>query len=57
LRSQLEKYIAGELGGDALCRVKNQSELRRVKKEISDLTQRLKGLKKHKNELEASLCK
>jgi hypothetical protein len=55
LRSQLEKYIAEELGEDALRRVKNQTELRRVKKEISDLTKRLKGLQERKKELEASL--
>jgi ubiquinone biosynthesis protein UbiJ len=57
LRSQLEHYIAEELGEDALRRVKNQTELRRVKKEISDLTKRLKGLQERKNELEASLGK
>jgi flagellar motility protein MotE (MotC chaperone) len=57
LRSQLEKYIAEELGEDALRRVKNQTELRRVKKEISDLTKRLKGLQERKKELEASLGK
>jgi len=34
LRSQLEKYIAEELGEDYLLRLKNQTELRRVKKEI-----------------------
>jgi hypothetical protein len=55
LRSQLEKYIAEELGEDYLLRVKNQSELRRVKKEISDLKKRLEGLQERKNELESSL--
>ncbi len=44
LRSQLEKYIAEELGEDCLLRLKNQTELRRVKKEISDLKKRLEGL-------------
>jgi hypothetical protein len=57
LRSQLEKYIAEELGEDYLLRVKNQTELRRVKKEISDLKKRLEGLQERKNELEASLGK
>jgi len=57
LRSQLEKYIADELGEDSLRRVKNQTELRRVKKEISDLKKRLEGLQERKNELEASLGK
>ncbi len=55
LRSQLEKYIAEELGEDYLLKVKNQTELRRVKKEISDLKKRLEGLQERKNELESSL--
>lgn len=55
LRSQLEKYIAEEFGKAYLLRVKNQTELRRVKKEISDLKKKLEGLKERKNELEASL--
>jgi hypothetical protein len=57
LRRQLEKYIAEECGKDSLLRGKNQTELRRVKKEISDLTKRLKGLQARKNELDASLGK
>jgi hypothetical protein len=57
LRSQLEKYIAEERGEDYLLRLKNQTELRRVKKEISDLKKRLEGLQQRKNELEASLGK
>jgi len=55
LRSQLEQYIAEELGEDSLRRVKNHTELRRVKKEIADLKKRLEGLQERKNELEASL--
>ena len=55
LRSQLEKYIAEECGEDYLLRVKNQTELRRVKKEISDLKKKLEGLQGRKNELEALL--
>ena len=55
LRSQLENYIAEALGEDALRRVKNQTELRRVKKEIADLKKRLEGLQERKKELEASL--
>jgi hypothetical protein len=55
LRSQLEKYIAEERGEDYLLRLKNQTELRRVKKEISDLKKRLEGLQQRKNELEASI--
>ena len=34
LRSQLEQYIAEELGGDHLTSSKNQTELRKIKKEI-----------------------
>jgi len=55
LRSQLEKYIAEGLGEEYLRRVKNQTELRRVKKEISDLKKRLEGLQARRNELESSL--
>lgn len=57
LRSQLEKYIAEECGEDYLLRVKNQTELRRVKREISDLKKRLEGLQERKHELEALLGK
>lgn len=54
LRSQLEQYIAEELGEDYLRRVKNQTELRRVKKEIADLKKKLDGLQKRQKELETS---
>jgi hypothetical protein len=57
LRSQLEKYIVEEVGEDYLLRVKNQTELRRVRKEISDLKKRLEGLEERKHELESSLGK
>ena len=40
LRSQLEKYIAEELGEDYLVRANAQTELRKIKKEISDLKKR-----------------
>ena len=55
LRSQLEQYIAEALGEDSLRRVKHHTELRRVKKEISDLKKRLVGLQERQKELEASL--
>lgn len=48
LRSQLEKYITEELGEDYLVRVKNQTELRKVKKEISDLKKKLNALQDRK---------
>ncbi len=57
LRSQLEAYIEKELGEDYLTRAKNQTELRRVKKEIADLNKRLSSLQDRKKELEASLDK
>jgi hypothetical protein len=57
LRSQLERYIVEELGEDYLVRVKSQTELRRVKKEISDLKKRLDALQNRKKELETSLGK
>ena len=55
LRSQLEQYIAEELGEDYLLGVKNQTELRRVKKEIADLKKKLEGLQERQKELETSL--
>ena len=55
LRSQLEQYIAEALGEDYLRRVKNQTELRRVKKEIADLKKKLAGLQERQKELEGSL--
>jgi hypothetical protein len=55
LRSQLEQYIAEERGEDYVRRVKNQTELRRVNKEIADLKKKIAGLQERKQELEASL--
>ena len=55
LRSQLEQYIAEALGEDYLRRVKNQTELRRVKKEIAELKKKLAGLQERQQELETSL--
>jgi hypothetical protein len=57
LRSQLEKYISEELGEDYLVRVKAQTELRRINKEISELTKRLNVLQNRKTDLEESLRK
>ena len=57
LRSQLEKYITDELGEDYLVRVKNQAELRRIKKEISDLKKKLNVLQDRKTDLEELLKK
>ena len=55
LRSQLEQYIAEALGEDYLHRVKNQTALRRVKKEIAELKKKLAGLQERQKELETSL--
>jgi flagellar capping protein FliD len=57
LRSQLEKYITEELGENYLVRVKGQAELRRIKKEISDLKKKLNALQDRKADLEESLKK
>ena len=52
LRSQLEKFIAEELGEDRLSSGKNQKELRKIKKEIAKLEKRLAELRNRKAELE-----
>ena len=55
LRSQLEKYIAEELGEDYLVKAKSQTELRQIKKEIADLKKQLTVLQGRKAALEESL--
>jgi hypothetical protein len=57
LRSQLEKYIAEEFGQDRLSREKEETELRKVKKEIGSLRRRLAVLEARKTELENALKK
>ena len=57
LRSQLEKYIVEELGGDYLMKVKNQTELRAIKKEITDLKKRLNDLQIRKTSIEGKTKK
>ena len=57
LRSQLEKYIAEELGKDRLSIVKKQTELRKVKKEIASLKKRLNELHARKIEVENQMRK
>ncbi len=57
LRSQLEEYIAGELGPEYLAKAKNKTELRKIKKEISEIKERLFELETRKTELERSLKK
>ena len=57
LRRQLEEYIAEELGEEYLAKVKGQTELRQIKKEISELTKRLDALQGRRTELEKLLKK
>ena len=52
LRSQLERYIAEELGAAYLARVKNQAELRQIDREIAALKHRLDALEARKATLE-----
>lgn len=55
LRSQLEKFITEELGKKYLMRVKAQSELRTIKKEISTLKKNLKILELRQTEIQEVL--
>ena len=55
LRSQLEQYITQELGSDRLSRSKNQTDLRKIKKEMVDLKKRLAELQVRKTELEKAM--
>ena len=52
LRRQLEQYIAEELGKDRLSSARNQTELRKIKKEIADLEKKLNELQARRVELE-----
>jgi len=57
VRSQLEKYIVEELGKGYLLKVTGQTELRAIKKEMSELKKRLSELELRKKELEGALGK
>lgn len=57
LRSQLEEYIAKKLGKKYLAKVKNESELRKTKREISSMNKKLKALQLRKTEIEKALGK
>ena len=52
LRSQLEQYIAEELGTERLAGGKNQTELRKIRKEMADLKKRLAVLQARRTDLE-----
>jgi len=57
LRSQLEQYIAEELGKDRLSSVKKQTELRKIKKEIANLKKKLNELQARRMDLEEQIGK
>ena len=57
LRSQLEQYIAEELGKDRLSSVKKQTELRKIKKEIANLKKKLNELQARRTDLEEQIGK
>jgi hypothetical protein len=57
LRRQLEAYIAEEFNDAHLSKVKDQTELRKVKREITSLKKRLKVLQSRKSELENLMAK
>jgi hypothetical protein len=57
LGSQLEQYIAEELGGERVATGKIQTELRTIKKTMADLKKRLTDLKARKTELTKALEK
>ena len=57
LRRQLEEFITSELGLEYLTKVKNKTELRKVKNEISDIKKKLNELQARKTDLENSLKK
>ena len=55
LRSQLEEYIADDLGKEYLIKVNSELELRKIKKEISDIKKKLNLLQIRKLEIEKSM--
>jgi hypothetical protein len=57
LRSQLEQYITKELGAAYLSDMKNRTELRKIKKQITDLKKRLDVLQARKAEIEQGMGK
>jgi hypothetical protein len=55
LRSQLEQYIAAQLGSEYLASKKSETELRAIGKEIADLRRRLAELEARKAKLERAI--
>jgi len=52
LRSQLEKYISEEFGQDHLSNTQGLTELRKIKREITQLRKKLRALEDRRMELE-----
>jgi len=57
LRSQLERYIAKQLGSSHLTSTKTQTELRKINKEIAGLKKELTALQARKAEIEKAIRK
>jgi hypothetical protein len=57
LRGQLEQFIANELGKDYPSKGRNETELRKIKKEISSLNKRLNELQSRKAVIEKTMRK
>ena len=57
LRSQLEPYIAEQLGADRLSSGKSQTELRKIKSEMAALNKRLAELQTRRTEIEKAMRK
>ena len=57
LRSQLEQYIAEQLGSNHLANRKAQTELRKVNKDIAVLKKKLAALQARKAEIEGVVKK
>ncbi len=55
LRSQLENFIVAEFGPEHLTRIKNEFELRMIKKQISETKKKMNALEFRKKELESSI--
>jgi hypothetical protein len=55
LRSQLEKYIAEELGQNTLLKEKHKTELKKIKREITKVKKRLMELEARKMEIEKQI--
>jgi len=55
LRSQLERYITEEFGADRLKSGKKQTELRKIKSEMTALKKKLKVLEAQKAKLEKQM--